>query len=96
MDNLVQALPFVAVLAIFYFMIIRPQAQRRKAEKEFTESLKVGDKVITTSGIHGKVSQLNESTGTVVIETGAGKMTFERAAISQELSKKLTADTIKA
>lgn len=96
MDNLVQYLPFVAVLAIFYFMIIRPQAQRRKAEKEFTESLKVGDKVITTSGIHGKVSQLNESTGTVVIETGAGKMTFERAAISQELSKKLTADTIKA
>lgn len=95
MDNLVQYLPFVAVLAIFYFMIIRPQAQRRKAEKEFTESLKVGDKVITTSGIHGKVSQLNESTGTVVIETGAGKMTFERAAISQELSKKLTADTIK-
>lgn len=96
MENIVQYLPFVAVLAIFYFMIIRPQAQRRKAEKEFTESLKVGDKVITTSGIHGKVSQLNESTGTVVIETGAGKMTFERAAISQELSKKLTTDTIKA
>lgn len=89
MEQLQTFLPFIAILIVFYFFIIRPQSQKRKAEKEFTEQLKVGDRVITTSGIHGKVSQINESTGTVAIETGAGKITFERSAISQELSKKL-------
>lgn len=96
MDEFLQYWPFVAVLFVFYFMIIRPQSQRRKAEKLFTESLKVGDRVITTSGIHGKVAQLNETAGTVVIETGAGKVTFERSAISQELTSKLQGDTAKA
>lgn len=89
MEQLMQYAPFVLVIVIFYFLIIRPQAQRRKAEKQFTESLKVGDKVITTSGIHGKVAQINESTGTLIVETGAGKIMFERAAVSQELSAKL-------
>ena len=87
--------PFVAVLLVFYFMIIRPQSQRRKAEKLFTESLKVGDRVITTSGIHGKVAQINEGTATVVVETGAGKVTFERTAISQELTSKLNETAVK-
>lgn len=89
MEQLMQYASFVLVIVIFYFLIIRPQAQRRKAEKQFTESLKVGDKVITTSGIHGKVAQINESTGTLIVETGAGKIMFERAAVSQELSAKL-------
>jgi preprotein translocase subunit YajC len=96
MDLILQYWPFVAVLFVFYFMIIRPQSQRRKAEKQFAESLKVGDRVITTSGIHGKVAQMNESSGTVVVETGAGKVTFERSAISQELTSKLSESTLKA
>lgn len=90
-ELLMQWGPIVAMAAIFYFLIIRPQAQRRKAEKEFTESLKVGDKVIMSSGIHGKVTQISGDKGTVQVETGAGKITFERSAISTELSKKLTA-----
>ncbi len=92
MNTITQYAPFVLIIAIFYFLIIRPQSQRRKAEKEFTESLKVGDRVITTSGIHGKVTQLNTEKGTVQIETGAGKILFERSAISQELSSKLNAE----
>ncbi|ARN76720.1 preprotein translocase subunit YajC [Nonlabens spongiae] len=89
-SQLANFLPYVLVIAIFYFLILRPQAKRRKEEKLFTESLKVGDRVITTSGIHGKVNQINESKGTVMIETNAGKLLFERSAISQELTKKLT------
>ena len=73
---------------------MRPQAKKRKEEKEFADSLKVGSKVITTSGIHGKVNQINADKGTVMIETGAGKMTFERSAISAELSKKLNESVI--
>jgi preprotein translocase subunit YajC len=92
-NQLISFAPYVLVIAIFYFLIIRPQSKRRKEEKEFTESLKVGDKVITTSGIHGRVHQINADKATVLIETGAGKMTFERSAISQEMSKKLTETT---
>jgi preprotein translocase subunit YajC len=90
LEQLINFAPYLLVIGIFYFLIMRPQAKRRKEEKEFTESLKVGDKVITTSGIHGKVLQINAEKATVLVETGAGKITFERSAISQELSKKLT------
>jgi len=94
-ELLVQYGPIVLIVVIFYFLIIRPQAARRKEEKEFAETLKVGDKVIMSSGIHGKVSQINTDKGTVQIETGAGKITFERSAISTELTKKLSTPSSK-
>ena len=94
MDQFIAFAPYVAIAAIFYFLIIRPQSKRRKEEKEFAESLKVGDRVITTSGIHGKVNQINPDKGTVMIETGAGKMLFERTAISVELTKKLNTPAV--
>jgi preprotein translocase subunit YajC len=80
--------PYLLIAVVFYFLIIRPQSKRRKEEKQFAEALKIGDRVVTTSGIHGKVNQVNADKGTVLIETGAGKITFERSAISVELSKK--------
>lgn len=89
MDQFIDFAPYVGIALIFYFLIIRPQSKRRKEEKQFAESLKVGDRVITTSGIHGKVNQINADKGTVMIETGAGKMLFERSAVSVELTKKL-------
>ena len=94
MEQVIAFAPYIAIAAIFYFLIIRPQSKKRKEEKEFTESLKVGDRVITTSGIHGKVNQLNSDKGTVMIETGAGKMLFERTAISAELTKALNTNAV--
>ncbi|KQC34273.1 preprotein translocase [Nonlabens sp. YIK11] len=93
MEQFMAFAPYVGIALIFYFLIIRPQSKRRKEEKQFAESLKVGDRVITTSGIHGKVNQINADKGTVMIETGAGKMLFERTAISVELTKKLNTPT---
>ncbi|NJM80022.1 MAG: preprotein translocase subunit YajC [Flavobacterium sp.] len=81
------AIQIVAMIAIFYFLMIRPQQQRAKKEKAFEAALKVGDKVITKSGIHGKISELSDTT--VVIETMAGKIKMEKSAISLELSAKL-------
>jgi preprotein translocase subunit YajC len=88
-NTILEFSPYLLIIVVFYFLIMRPQSQKRKEEKTFAESLKVGSKVITTSGIHGKVNQINADKGTVLIETGAGKMTFERSAISAEFSKKL-------
>ncbi len=80
-------LPFVFMLVIIYFMMIRPQQQKVKKEKEFENSLKVGDRVITKAGIHGKIAEINEKT--IVLETMAGKLLFEKAAISLDLSQRL-------
>lgn len=82
-----QLLPFLLMFVVIYFFMIRPQQKRAKQEKEFESSLKVGDRIITKSGIHGKVAELSE--GTVVVETMAGKLKMERTAISMELSAKL-------
>ena len=76
------------MVAIFYFLLIRPQQQRVKKEKAFEAALKVGDKIITKAGIHGKIAEMEDST--VVIETMAGKIKMEKSAISMEMSAKLS------
>ncbi len=87
MEQLIKFLPYVAMIGVFYFLMIRPQQKRAKNEKDFESSLKVGDRIITKSGIHGKISELGDST--IVIETMAGKLKMERSAISMEMSAKL-------
>ena len=68
--------------------MILPQRKRIKQEKAFEASLKVGDKIITKSGIHGRISEMGTD-GTVIVETMAGKLKMEKAAISIELTQKL-------
>ena len=53
-------LPYAAIGAIFYFIIMRPMRQRQKKVSEFRDALKVGDKIITTSGIYGSITKLND------------------------------------
>ena len=72
------------MFAVVYFFMILPQQKRAKKEKAFEGSLKVGDKIVTKSGLHGRVAELAERT--VIIETLSGKLKMERSAISMELS----------
>lgn len=81
------------MLLIIYLFMIRPQVRKQKKEKEFQGSIKKGARVVTTSGIHGKILDLSDAT--CVIETGAGKIKFERSAISMELSKQYLSPTVK-
>lgn len=89
MEQIQQFLPFILIIVVMYFMMIRPQQKRQKLEKEFERNLKVGDRIITKSGIHGRIAELAEDS--VVIETMAGKIKMERTAISLELSQKVNA-----
>ncbi|MFP9115691.1 preprotein translocase subunit YajC [Flavobacterium sp. RHBU_3] len=89
MGQLQSFLPLLLVIVVFYFFMLRPQQKKIKQEKEFDSALKVGDKIVTKSGIHGRLAELSETT--MVIETMAGKIKFERSAISQELSAKANA-----
>ena len=84
-------LPFLLLMVVvFVFFIILPQQRRQKKEKNFINSLKRGDRVITKSGIHGKVMELNESDETCVVETLAGKIKMEKSSLSLELSSKFS------
>lgn len=84
-------LPFILMFVVVYFFMIAPQMKRAKKEKKFAAELKRGDKVITKSGLHGKIAELNDKDTSCVIETMAGKLKFDRSAISMEMSQKLNA-----
>ena len=75
------------MFVVIYFFMILPQQKRAKKEKEFESSLKVGDKIVTKSGLHGKIAELGDTT--IVIETMSGKLKMERSAISMEMSAAL-------
>ena len=55
-------LPFAIILGIFYFLILLPMKRRQKKIQEFQENLKVGDKIVTTGGIYGKVTRVTDKT----------------------------------
>jgi preprotein translocase subunit YajC len=57
-----QLVPFVLVLAIFYFIILLPMKRKQQKVQEFIGSLKVGDRVITTGGIYGQITRLGDQT----------------------------------
>ncbi|WP_329804570.1 preprotein translocase subunit YajC [Flavobacterium facile] len=77
----------VLMLGVFYFLIIMPKNKKIKLEKTFLANLKAGDKIITIAGIHGKVSEIAETT--IVMETMSGKLKIEKSSISAEMSLKL-------
>ncbi|MEJ2201389.1 MAG: preprotein translocase subunit YajC [Desulfuromonadaceae bacterium] len=70
----------VAMFAIFYFLLIRPQQKRAKEHKQLIESLKIGDQVVTAGGLHGKVAALQDTV--VMIEVAAGvKIKVNRSSV---------------
>src|SRR5437762_2700358 len=75
-----QFLPFALILGIFYFLILMPMQKRQKKVQEFQSTLSVGDRIVTTGGIYGHVTKLNEKTVQIQI---ADKVRIEiaRAAI---------------
>lgn len=79
----------LALLLVFVFFIILPPINRSKNEKKFASSLKRGTRVITKSGMYGKVFEINDKDDSCIIETQAGKIKFDRQAISMDLTQKL-------
>lgn len=75
---------FAGIIVFFFFFVMRPQMKKQKQEKNFQETLKTGKMVVTTCGIHGRISQIMDDS--VVLETMAGKLKFEKTAISRDLT----------
>ena len=78
--GIINFLPFAIILGIFYFLILMPMKRRQKKVQEFQQALKVGDKIVTTSGIYGQITRLSDKSVQVQI---ADKVRIElaRAAV---------------
>ena len=81
MGILISVVPFVAIIGIFYFFLIRPQNKKQKETEKMLSALKKGDKVVTIGGIHGVISSVKEKTVIVKIDDNC-KVEFNRSAIS--------------
>lgn len=82
----VQIVPFVLLIVVFYFVLIRPQRKRDKETQRMRNNLQVGDEIITVGGVVGLVVSIKEDT--VVLETGGdrSKIRVKRWAIQENLT----------
>ncbi len=81
MGSLMSFLPFILIIAVFYFLIIRPQQKRQKERQKLLDSVKKGDKVITAAGIHGVVEGIEDKTVLVKISENV-KVKMEKSSIA--------------
>jgi preprotein translocase subunit YajC len=79
---LTQLVFFAAIFAIFYFLLIRPQQRQRRERDTMLSAIKKGDRVVTTSGMHGTITSLNDQTVILRI-TDQVKVEFDRTAIGR-------------
>ena len=70
MNEIITLVPLITVFVIFYVILYIPQRRRQKKHKEYVENLKIGDNVITDSGIYGRVVNIKEDKVTLVVKKG--------------------------
>jgi len=85
-SSLMSFLPLIAIVAIFYFLILRPQNKKQKETQKMLSTLKKGDRVITIGGVHGVIQSVKESTVIIKVDENT-KMEFNRSAISSVSSQ---------
>lgn len=78
-------LPFLLLIVVLYFFMIRPQMKRQKEETKFAESIVKGMRVVTGAGIHGKVQEVGDTY--IVIESENSRLRINKNAVSKELSQ---------
>lgn len=85
-STIMSFLPMLLIIVVFYFFMIRPQMKKAKDHKKYIAELKKGDKVVTTAGIHGRVTDINDTTIVLEVESGT-KIRFDKSSVSLEASK---------
>ncbi len=74
------------IIVVAYFFLIRPQAKKARQQTEFIDEIEKGRKIVTTGGIHGKITKVDESTVTILVDTKT-HLVIEKGAISLEMTK---------
>lgn len=87
--SMLVSLPMIVIIAVFWFILIRPQRKKEKELKNMIAALKVGDEVATVGGIHGKIVKVKDDL--FVIETGAGSnkstITVDKGSVARYLKR---------
>ncbi len=82
-------IPMVLIFVVFYFLLIRPQEKKRKAQEQLVGGVKKGEDIITSSGIYGRVIKLDDSNNTAEIEIAPNvQIKIMKTAISDIISRK--------
>lgn len=82
-----QFLPFILIIGVFYFFMIRPQMKRSKELKAFRESMAKGDQVVTTGGIQGKILEITDTS--VLISSDGTKLRIDKNSVSMDAKDQL-------
>lgn len=82
----VQFAPLIFIGVIFYFLLIRPQQKQRKEQQKLIEALKTGDKVVTSAGIHGMISNVKDRTVLLKVADNV-KIEIDKAAVATVLER---------
>lgn len=77
--------PFLLILVVFWFFMIRPQMKKQKELRKFREELKKGDKIVTTGGIYGKVADIQDNAIIMEVED-KGRLKIDKAAVIKDMS----------
>ncbi|MCE9518940.1 MAG: preprotein translocase subunit YajC [Verrucomicrobia bacterium] len=75
----------VLMMVVMYFILIRPQRNKAKAQEQMQKAMAAGDEVVTIGGAHGVITSVREKT--VIVRMNEGKIEFDRSAIAQRVSK---------
>jgi preprotein translocase subunit YajC len=75
-----------AIVAVFYFFMIRPQQKKAKDQKKFVEEIKKGDYVVTIGGMHGRIAEIEDDTFIIEVERG-GRIKFAKSSVSMDSTK---------
>lgn len=85
-ESFLSLLPLVLIFVVFYFLLIRPQTKKQKEHREMVSALGVGDEVVTSGGVLGKITEIGEQFVKVEVAQNV-QLTVQRATISQVLPK---------
>ncbi len=84
-NMIMQLLPFLLIIVVFYFFMIRPQVKRQKELRKYRENLKKGDKIVTTGGIYGKVIDIKNNYLVVEIADNVN-IKIDKAGVIMDMS----------
>ena len=83
-NGLMNFLPLILIIVVFWFFMIRPQMKRQKELKNFRDSLKKGDKIVTTGGIYGKVLEIGDYYIIMEVE-GQNRLKIDKSAVIKDM-----------
>lgn len=80
-------LPLILIVVVMYFLLIRPQQKKQKAHQTMVGSLKTGDKIVTSGGVHGEVAGIDEKGSTLYVKiANEVKIKIDRHAVGRVIS----------